>query len=80
MSEELNKTNWYHGLQELSLAESRDALTDTLHTLTEINISESKISPAVCKRRFYVKQNLFILLKPNMQIFKMYKILIVYYE
>ena len=55
MLEELNKTDWYHRLWNLSLVESRDALTDTLNTLIEINISESKFSPAVSKRRFYVK-------------------------
>ena len=50
----LNKIKW---LQDLTLIESWNSLTDILNKLIEINIPESKTSPEAAKRRSYVNQN-----------------------
>ena len=56
MVAELNKTERHQQLQNLTLIESWDTLTDILNKLIEINIPESKTSLEAAKRRPYVNQ------------------------
>ena len=52
----MGKENWHESMQDLSLAESWEYLTDKLTRLIEQNVPESKISPDTAKMRPYVNQ------------------------
>ena len=65
ISEKIHECNWEQNIQELSLSEARETLTENLIQLVEENVPELKVSNKAGRKNPYLRRQCMVAIKEN---------------